>query len=388
METRDEMLARLRKKMEERGQGRRDPDIFMPGEAKDGERLEWFFRVLPPLVEGETCKTGTAPKTLEFWFYENGAHYLSNGRERHECPRIHDGEECPLCQVGFELMEDNDDKEYRKKVAKQYLPRSYYSVNVYFLNTDKNPEALRGRVMCYNMPKTVFDIMQACVDNDNTGDEQDPKAAGIFFHPTEGGYTFKLVAEKQGEYNSYKQSMFLPASFGALVKLADSSPDMARIQTILNLRHWLPSKYKARDLQKLNDLIAKLQQSEVGGGTHGGTEEIGGTSQTTAAIANKPVAAPVRKPAAALVPAQSVVEENVEESPTLGTEVSDQTPTPAPKPAVAPKPAPKPAVTSASKPVLKPTALKQGTAIARPVVASSLPAQDPDLMDLLKDIQQ
>jgi hypothetical protein len=264
MPSREEMLALTRKKMQERSQGRKDPDEFRCPLAKGEETLEFYFKVLPALIAGDTCKSGVdeagAPDGL--WYYENGAHFLD--RVRYECPRCHDNEPCAMCQFGFDLMQDSNDKAFRQRVAKTYLARSYYAVNIYFLNNKKNPEKLRGQVFWYNAPKTVWDVWDACIQSDDPGDPEEPRACGMFFHPWEGTYTFKLIAKKKGDYNTYEGSAFLPATLGPLAKLQNEEPDDEAIDRILSQRHILPAKFNARDPDKLEELLAKLSARESG----------------------------------------------------------------------------------------------------------------------------
>jgi len=362
MESRSEMLKKLRARMAERAKGKKDPDEFRPPKAKDGEKLEFLFRVLPPLEEGDTCKgapNSVAEKTMDLWFYENGGHFVNNTKI--ECPRIHDKEECSICQLGFDLMEDNDDKEFRRSIARKYLARSFYAVNIYFLNVDKNPESVRGKVQWMNLPKTVCDRMEECINNDNVGDAQDPKAAGIFFHPTEGGYTFKLVVEKQGEYNNYERSDFLAASYGPLVRDSKGQPVMEKIQEILDRRFWLPTKFQPRDAKKLEEVAKKmLDREEAGGGGEGESEEI--------EVA--PAKAPVTKPQAA--PKTKVTE-------TVSEEVAE----PPAEEAAPPK-----AAAAKAKQKTTTTTKKEPVAEEEKVAEPQADENDPDVQNILKGLQE
>ena len=268
---REQMLAAMRKKMEERKQTRRDPDQFIPPKMKEKEVAEYYFRVLPELQEGDTCKGGVCKKSSDLWYYENGNHYIDN--QRYECPRVHDREECPVCQMGFDLMADSDDQEYRKKVSKNYLPRTSYAINIYFLNIKKNPEAVRGKVMWYNAQKTVWDKMDQCINSDDQGDPEEPRACGLFYHPYENGYTFKLILKNKGDWNSYEESAFVASSIGPLVKLENGSPDDATIQKILDQRVYVQDRFKSRDADQLQQAMAKIMNREQG---RDNTEVIGG----------------------------------------------------------------------------------------------------------------
>ena len=160
--SRAELLAKARAQLvADKGANKRDPLEFRPPRVKPGEEKIYYFRILPMLQKGETCIGGVSQFESKeaAWYYRNGQHIL--GKEWLSCPRTFNDEECPICQFGFDLMRDNTDKAYRSKVAKQYLSQQRWCVNIYLLNTNSNPEELRGQVMRYNLPKTVFDKMEA-----------------------------------------------------------------------------------------------------------------------------------------------------------------------------------------------------------------------------------
>jgi len=292
--SREEMLARVRKKMQEKSVGRRDPDEFRCPTAKKDQTLEYYFKVLPELQAGSKCSGGEAPIDMDLWYYENGAHFI--GGERIECPRCHDRTACPICQLGFDMMEGSEDKEYRSRISRAYLGRSYYAVNIYFINHQKNPENLRGRVMWYNAPKTVWDKWDACIHNDDPGDKDEPRACGLFFEPLESTYVFKLEATLKNEYNNYETSKFLPATLGPLVKLSNGQPDEEAIEKIMSQRHFLPKKFVERNRKKLEEQAAFILKKEGGGGNEEGTEEISIGESAVKTIKDTPKAAPKAAP--------------------------------------------------------------------------------------------
>jgi len=254
-ESPEEMLKRAKEKLAAENVGRRDPDQFIPPKAKDKEKIEYYIRILPPLEEGDVCSTGKAKTSSVLWYHNNGNHWIMN--ERLECPRTHDGEKCPLCDIGFEMLRENDDEDARARIRQTYLSRTGYAVNAYFLNTSANPENVRGKVLWINLPKTCYDRMIECMENDNPGTAEEPRPTGAFWHPLDG-YTFKIVVEKKGKQNTYEQSQFLPNSRGPMVKKKDQTADEAKIEEILDRRHYLPGKFAARNLAKINAVVSKL----------------------------------------------------------------------------------------------------------------------------------
>jgi len=139
-------------------------------------------------------------------------------------------------------MSETDIKEEKSKIAKLWLPRTYYAMNVWFPPYKSNPEELRNKVMWYSAPKTVYDIMENCIYRDDAGDKDDPQAYGLFFDP-EKCFVFKLDIYKKGEFNSYEKSKFLPAE-KTLLELAKSED---KVKELLEARLDISSKFDERD---------------------------------------------------------------------------------------------------------------------------------------------
>jgi hypothetical protein len=389
--SREEMLKKVRAKAAEQKNTRKDPDEFrVPKITDNKETKEYIFFILPDLQAGDQCRTGVCENGMENYYYENGFHWFDN--QKYECPRIHDHDSCPMCDMGFELMKDSDDKDYKQKISSKYLARGHYAVNIYFLNAQKNPEELRGKVMWYNAPRTIFEKWDQCINNDDPGDDVDPKACGIFYHPQEGCYAFKLIAKKKGDWNTYEESLFLAKTFAPLA-VKDGAPDDERIAEILAQRHWLPSKFASRNVEKLQALVNKISAAE-----QGADDEENINEEAPAATA-KPAAKPAglkappttAKPAPA--PKAEVAEEVGETAETAETsEVEDEVVEDAPpaKPAPAPAAKPKPAApAAAAKPA--PAATKPAPAAAKPTPAASPAASaagdDEELAELLGAIK-
>lgn len=418
MPSREEMLAGLRKKHAERQQNRKDPDEFRAPKTNPNDVLEYYIRILPELHSDDACKGGTCEIDNDLWFYENGAHWFE--QKRYECPRLHAQEQCELCTLGFDLMKDVDDAKARSRISKNYLSKSFYAVNIYFLPITKNPENLRGKVMWFSAPKQIFDKFEACIHNDDVGDAEEPKAAGIFYHPMEG-YTFKLVVKNKNSYNNYEESVFIPRSLGPLVKREDGSADEEAIEAILAQRHVLQKKFKPYDRDKLSEICAKLQSNEQGGGNDEQDEEIGnmkGAARSTSAP-TKPKAAPKAAPppvedeTGEETPVEAEAEaeaigEDAEDAAEAVAESEDEQPEVEGQPTVQPAPASKPmsrpvttsvkpmaakpaAPVSAVKPVSKPTVAPAKTQAvkpaAKPVAAAVSGDDDPDLVSIMSAIK-
>lgn len=267
---RQEMLKKMRERMSKEGKGL-DPHMWKCPPATK-EDLQYKFYVLPPVQKGDKVESGVASHDMDLWYVEVGTHWVDN--QPTECPRVHDGDDCPICTLGFDLMRDEQDPDRRKEIVRTYLPQTKYVVNIYFPDLQKTPEDLRDTVKWYQMPKTVFDIMKATfmLDNDG-GDEHNPLAYGDFYwtgiedfddgSKNPGAYMFLLIAERQGGFNNYKTSRFLPNTRGPIIKNSDGSPNVEKIQEILDSRHDIFTKFQARDQDKLQQVVKKLTGEDV-----------------------------------------------------------------------------------------------------------------------------
>jgi hypothetical protein len=246
------LLEKVRKKLRESRGSSRDPDQFRVPNTKAGEpAVKYRFVVLPGLSKGDKVVSGVSTSEMDQHFcIPGGIHWIN--RQPHGCPRLYDGEECPWCTLGFNLLDECDIQEERSKISSKYLAKSTYLSNIYFPAFKMNPEELHGKVMWYPMPKTIFDKLDECLMRDDAGDdpEHDPKPFGIFFDPEEC-LIFQLEVHHKGGFNNYENSKFL------LQKSRLAATD-EEIQAILNLRHDLAQKAHTRSADELEKLLEKM----------------------------------------------------------------------------------------------------------------------------------
>lgn len=269
--TKDEMLARVRKKLQDK-QGSKfkaDPTQWKPPTVGPTETKSYKFIILPPLSKGDPCWTDAGPGTSksitdmgDLYYYQAGQHWID--KRPYECPRIHDEAECPICQLGFDLMAETEDKDTRSRIAKNYLSKNNQVVNIYFLDVQSNPEDVRGKVFWFSISqKGVFDRFSECINRDESeaaGDTpEEAKAWGLFYMPDQC-YVFNLIIKQKNKYNDYGDSKFLPSTRGYLAT-ANGKPDVEKIRTILNSRHDLSAKFSPRDRVKLQELTQKLMSA-------------------------------------------------------------------------------------------------------------------------------
>jgi len=295
----------IRKKLQ-KSMGRfNDPDLFKPEKAQDGTTsLKYRFFVLPPLMKGDDTRSGPAIKSMEQFFATHGNHWIND--RPHPCPRVYGGDDCPVCTFGFDLLRDEKDTDKRRLIVQQWMPQSYYMVNIYFPNVKTNPEDLRGKVKYFNASKTCFDQWTTCLLRDDAGDSDDPEAFGVFFDETEA-FCYQLEVLKSGRNNSYKSSKFLSngGESTAIAKNKDGSPDKKAIAAILAKRVDLFAKIEEPDLDK----ISKLASSMINGDD--GDDDSGFDEDETVKASSTKVEAKVEAKAEAK--AESVTEDTLED---------------------------------------------------------------------------
>jgi len=234
-------LESIRGKMRKRKGGSKDPNEWKPEKADSGKSIKYKFFILPPV------------DSMDLWYYEHGKHWID--KKPLECPRVHDGDECPLCQFGFDMMKEVEEKEERRKIARQFLASARYAVNIYFPNVESTPQELRGKVMWFSMPQSVYLIMEEVIMRDSSNDDLEPEASGIFFDPS-AAFPFVLEVKKKGEFNSYESSHFINKA----MPLTGGGED--KVTEILDCRHDIPSLHGERDVNALQAIVDNYKGEE------------------------------------------------------------------------------------------------------------------------------
>ena len=248
-------VKQIRQKMKEKKGYAKDPLQFIPPNVKDDDSVKFRFYILPPLREGENVFGGdVASKSMELFYIQNGDHWID--RRPYPCPKLHDGDDCPMCNLGFDLMNETTDRNERSAIARKHLPQTKYAVNIYFPNSKSVPEEYRGKTMWYNAPKTVLDIWEECIYKDAEGDPEDPQAFGCFYDEEEA-YLFQLEVVKNGEWNDYKKSKFLTN--------VGKNPVSKDTKAVLALRHDLYSKFSPRDVEAIKGKVNSFVNKEEDG---------------------------------------------------------------------------------------------------------------------------
>lgn len=254
-------IDKIRQNLQKAVSGKRmDPDEFRVPKVTD-KNLKYRFHVLPPLIKGDKVKGGVASASMDNFFITHGEHWINN--KPYPCPRVCSNEDCALCNTGFELLKkgkaDNKPKNVMDALRSQWMPSTSYYVNILFTNFKGNPEDLRGQIRYYKAPKTVLDIFVAALSRDDAGDEEDPQAYGVFFDELKS-FVFELEAVKDGSYNGYKSSKFLPNNGIAspIVVDANGEPNLAAIKKILENRIDIFTKLEKPDAFKIERLKSSI----------------------------------------------------------------------------------------------------------------------------------
>jgi hypothetical protein len=280
---RSAMLQKLRERLQKKKGGfRRDPAEWRAPQVTPGEEFKAKVYILPPLEKGDACASGTAEIGMDgLFFTQVGDHWIN--KKKFPCPRVYDNDDCPYCQLGFDLLSETEQKAARSEISRAYLPRTQYVCNLFFADVKTNPDELRGKVVFYAMPKTIFDKLEECISLDSAGhDPDDPQAWGIFYDPNDA-YPLSIVINKKGDYNSYTDSKLLAAGRG---KIASSQK---KIDEILAQRHDVPGKYPERtaeNRQTLQGFVDSLMNGASGSDSGSGFD-ADETAQKAAAPAEK-----------------------------------------------------------------------------------------------------
>lgn len=256
------LLDRMRKNKRAK-EGNRDPTEWRPDKVKPNEEAEYRLYILPPYEKGDKLADGVAQESLDLYYLMHGHHFINN--KRYQCPRVHEEQgTCPLCDMGFDLMKETDDKETRSAIAKEWLSRQGWAMNIYFVDHKSNPEHLRGKVLWWSIPKAVYDKCDKTLDSDDPGDDDDPRAHGLFFDP-ENAFQMVIHINEKSNYNNYEASYFIGRS-----KPIGTSDE---IEAILAQRHYLHGKFHARNIDELNKLLEEKTGVAVGGPVSEAKEE-------------------------------------------------------------------------------------------------------------------
>jgi len=240
MATKEERQAKIeamRAKMNAKlGGFKRDPDEFRPPAVEPEKTKSYYFHVLPAVSDEDT------------FFYKNAAHWINNRTV--QCPRVHETGDCPVCQLGFDMMEGVTDKKARSAIAKKFLPQQKYAINVLFTDDKVNGD-LAGKVMWFNSPQSVFNKMKDALMRENAGDDsKKPLAFGDFTDP-DASYIFNMSIVEKGGYNNYDTSDFYPS---APVKLPNDKA--------LDQRHDLKGKFSEPDMK----VLVEFERKSLSGG--------------------------------------------------------------------------------------------------------------------------
>lgn len=206
----------------------------IPYGANLKEPVSYYFMLLPPVKTGEVIRRddngiyyvqfgGPDRRTP---YYENGQHWYQ--RYPYECPRVHDQTECPVCDFARKVLADGIlDSTVRTSITRNFLAKSRWLVNIYLVQGERNPPELRGRVMRFNMPRSVIDQMP-------------PTYKGVF----------KLVATKRGDWNEYS----------VIFREDANIYDKFVTEEVLRQRHDLSDMFKSRNKDALSSILSGLKE--------------------------------------------------------------------------------------------------------------------------------
>lgn len=161
------------------------------------------------------------------------------------------GERDPISEIRWKLYKAWKDGEPAKdkKFENPIKEKEAWFVNVYVVDNPADPE-MNGSIKILNMGPQLKEI----VDDAMSGNRADEFGASIF-DLSKDGCDFKIVAEEQGIYTTYKKSFFTSKS---KLKLTD-----AEIDEVYTNVHDLTQIYPVKTVEELQALLDEHFDSEV-----------------------------------------------------------------------------------------------------------------------------
>ena len=192
------------------------------------------------------------------WYAETAIHRIPQDGQKWDknvhCRRIH-GEECPICDVYYQLWDgindgSSDDPDADKKLASKIKARSRYYINVINKEEDDNP------VQILSVGVKLFKSMVGVMMDEDFEDITD----------LETGNDYKIVKKEVEGYPNYDQSRPRPAKSKALDSkkaVAEAMDSLNDIQSLVRLEDYSETKRIAEELA-IHGRITSTQESGSG----------------------------------------------------------------------------------------------------------------------------
>jgi hypothetical protein len=110
------------------------------------------------------------------------------------CPRLSNGEKCPVCDYGYEKIDDITQrwKTYTDK-QKQMFPKTKYYSNILVIDDTNHPEN-NGKVFLFEYGNGIAKMIEEAAKGKSSADEEENEPPKDIFDP-ETGYNFILEYE-------------------------------------------------------------------------------------------------------------------------------------------------------------------------------------------------
>ena len=155
------------------------------------------------------------------------------------------GERDPISELKWKLFKawkDANPKKDNKEYDGELVEREQWLINVYVIDDPNKPEN-NGTVKILRMGPQLKEI----IDRSTEGEKAEELGLGWeIFDPT-AGHDFKIVAEKQGPYTTFKESYFTPKSKTVLTE--------DDIETIYESLHDLNAVYTVKTSDELSTML-------------------------------------------------------------------------------------------------------------------------------------
>lgn len=184
------------------------------------------------------------PKKTFFHYYNFGWESYATGEYVQFVSPSTWGERDPIAEGRLKLLKHGTPEEKAK--AEKLLRRENWLVNVYVINDTNEPEN-NGKVKMLRYGRQI----QKILDEAMNGEDADQYGSRIF-DLSGAGCSFKIKAEKQGEYPTFVSSRFSPP--GEVPALGS---DTKKIEAVYNSIHALDTVFRVQSYDELKAAFEK-----------------------------------------------------------------------------------------------------------------------------------
>lgn len=184
------------------------------------------------------------PKKTFFHYYNFGWESYATGEYVQFISPSTWGERDPIAEGRLKLLKHGSPEEKAK--AEKLLRRENWIVNVYVINDTNEPDN-NGKVKVLRYGRQI----QKIIDEAMNGEDAEQFGARIF-DLSGAGCSFKIKAEKQGDFPTFVSSRFSPPG-----EIPSLGSDAKKIAAVYNSIHDLENLYRVQSYNELKEAFDK-----------------------------------------------------------------------------------------------------------------------------------